>query len=69
MMETTLNRRSFIVGTTAFGAVGIGRAEHPQHDFDAIQKEIEALPKDVFMDFTQGVNRAEDKSKLSVAEC
>ena len=69
MMETTLNRRSFIAGTAAFGAVGIGRAERPQHDFDAIQKEIEALPKDVFMDFTQGVNWAEDKSKLPSAEC
>ena len=68
-METTLNRRSFIAGTAAFGVVGIGRAEHPQHDFDAIQKEIEALPKDVFMDFTQGVNWSEDKSKIPAAEC
>ena len=41
----------------------------PQHDFDAIQKEIEALPKDVFMDFTQGVNWSEDKSKIPAAEC
>ena len=68
-METTLNRRSFIAGTAAFGAVGIGRAERPQHDFDAIQKEIEALPKDVFMDFTQGVNLSEDKSTIPAADC
>ena len=68
-MGIELNRRSFIAGTAAFGAVGIGRAERQQHDFDAIQKEIEALPKDVFMDFTQGVNWSEDKSKLPVAEC
>ena len=69
MVETKLDRRSFIAGAAAFGAVGIGRAERPRHDFDAIQKEIEALPKNVFMDFTQGVNRAEDKSKLPSAEC
>ena len=80
---TALNRRSFIAGATAFGAVEAGRAVAPrpprtargavptdaQHDFDAIQKEIEALPKDVFMDFTQGVNWAEDKSKMPVAAC
>ena len=65
-------RRGFIAGVAALGAMG-GRmsaavADEPI-DYDAIQKEIEALPKDVFMDFTQGVNWAEDKSKLSVAEC
>ncbi|MCR5750890.1 MAG: hypothetical protein K6G91_02910 [Kiritimatiellae bacterium] len=66
---TALDRRSFIADATAFGAVGIGRAERPWHDFEAIQKEIEALPKDVFVDFTQGVNWSEDKSELPAAEC
>ena len=78
----SLTRRGFIAGAAAFGAVWEGRASSlpvatkrdlpnqvASHDFDAIQKEIEALPKDVFMDFTQGVNWSEDKSKLSAAEC
>lgn len=69
MVETKLDRRSFIAGAATFCAVGIGRAELQRHDFDAIQREIEALPKNVFMDFTQGVNWAEDKSKLPSAEC
>ena len=68
-----------MAGAAAFSVVGTGRAFvscQPQpvpagtsHDFDMIQKEIGALPPKVFVDFTQGVNHAEDKSMLAAAEC
>ena len=69
MVETKLDRRSFIAGAATFCAVGIVRAGRQRHDFDAIQREIEALPKNVFMDFTQGVNLSEDKSTIPAADC
>ena len=65
-------RRGFIAGMAALGAVG-GRlsasAADAPVDYDAIQREIEALPKEAFMDFVYGENMSANRSKLSAAEC
>ena len=65
-------RRGFIAGVAAFGAVG-GRlsasAADAPVDYDAIQKEIDALPPKAFEEFVYGEKMAADRSKLSGAEC
>ena len=65
-------RRGFVAGLAAFGAAG-GRlsadAADAPVDYDAIQREIEALPKEAFMDFVYGENMSANRSKLSAAEC
>ena len=38
-------------------------------DYDAIQREIDALPNVAFMDFVYGENMSANRSKLSAAEC
>ena len=65
-------RRGFIAGVAAFGAVG-GRlsasAADAPVDYDAIQKEIDALPPKAFEEFVYGEKMAADRSKLSGVEC
>ena len=65
-------RRGFIAGVAALGAVG-GRlsaaaADLPV-DYDAIQKEIDALPPEAFLDFVYGENMSANRSRLSAVEC
>lgn len=75
-MEVT--RREFVVGgAAAFCTLGgrLSAAETslpPQKtraEFDALQKEIEALPRKAFTDFVYGEKMAADRSLLSAAEC
>ena len=65
-------RRGFIAGGAALCAMG-GRlsasAADAPVDYDAIQKEIEALPPKAFEDFVYGENMSANRSKLSAAEC
>ncbi|MBQ3288525.1 MAG: hypothetical protein IJH50_03870 [Kiritimatiellae bacterium] len=67
-----LTRRGFIGGGAALCAMG-GRlsaaAADAPIDYDAIQKEIEALPPKAFEDFVYGENMAANRSNLPAAEC
>ena len=73
-------RRGFIGGATAMvgcGALGEsalpkdGRLRTPTGsiDYDTIQKEIDALPPEAFLDFVYGENMSANRSRLSAAEC
>ena len=65
-----LTRRGFIGGGAALCAVGGGAsAADAPVDYDAIQREIDALPKEAFMDFVYGENMSANRSRLSAAEC
>ena len=64
-------RRGFLAGVAALGAVGgrLSAAADLPVDYDAIQKEIDALPPEAFLDFVYGENMSANRSKLSAAEC
>ena len=67
-----LTRRGFIGGGAALCAVG-GRASasaaNASVGYDAVQKEIDALPKEAFLDFVYGENMSANRSGLSSSEC
>lgn len=70
-----MSRRAFMSGAAAFAltgrnsAVSVPRSERPAAEFRAIQREIDDLPSNVFMDFVHGQYASADKSKMTDAEC
>ena len=47
-------------------AVAASLSARTQEEMDSIQKEIDALPNNVFKDFVHGSYAAEDKSKMAM---
>lgn len=50
-------------------AVAASLSARTQEEMDSIQKEIDALPNNVFKDFVHGSYAAEDKSKMADSVC
>ena len=67
-----LTRRDFIGGGAALCAVGgcvSASAANASIDLGVVQKEIDALPKEAFLDFVYGENMSANRSELSSSEC
>lgn len=70
-----MSRRVFMSGVAAFAVTGpasavpVSRSDRTIEEFDTIQKEIDDLPSNVFMDFVHGKYASADKSKMTDAEC
>ena len=71
------SRREFIAGAAAVvGCGGWGQPSsqegaypHASVDYDAIQKEIDALPPKAFEDFVYGENMSANRSRLPADKC